>query len=164
MSEANIMVEAAGSSPVVTVPENGFDKALKSAKYLRISLQKDSSRTGIFEKNPTPREGASGNEIYVQPGQLGLGYGAREPAVASPATPWAYRRSQLKSPNGFLLLGTLASALISASIDGSVAIGKVGVHWFLFDATTLGALNAFSLLCRVATAVMAFLLALWFKK
>jgi hypothetical protein len=164
MPESVIYVKAVGSSPVVTVPALEFDPALQSAKYLRIALQSNPSKSGIFEVNPVPRGGASGGEIYVLPGQLGLDYDKREAVLASPATRWSYRRSQLRTTNGFLLLGTLASALISASIDGSLAVGKIGVSWFILDAATIDVLTAFSMLCKIVTAVLAFLLALWFKK
>jgi hypothetical protein len=164
MPESKVIVKAEGSSPVVTVPQNGFYPALRSASHLKITLEKYPTRNGIFEVNTTPREGAEGLDIYVQPGQLGLGYGESQSALASRATRWSYRLSQLRTPNGNLLLGTLASALISASIDGSLAIGKIGVQWFLIDAVTLDVLTAISMFCKIVTAVLAFLLAIWFKK
>jgi hypothetical protein len=164
MPESNVFVKAEGSSPVVTVPQNEFDPALESVKYLKIALQNDPARNGIFEVDANPRAGASGRDIFVQPGQLGLKYDEHQAAWASPATHWSYRLSQLRTPNGFLLLGTLASALISASIDGSFALGKIGVLWFLVDAAVIDVLSAFSMFCKIVTAVLAFLLAWYFKK
>lgn len=118
----------------------------------------------MFEVDRVPREGASGLEIYMQPGQLGLNYDEFVKASASPVTHWTYRRSQLNTPNGYLVLGTLVAATTAAWIDGSIAIGNVGPQLFLFSPTTLGVLGAVSLACKLLTALMAFLLAWWFKK
>jgi hypothetical protein len=67
-----------------------------------------------------PRFNASGTDIYLQPGQLGRKYDEHVEVSASPATRWAYRRSQLNTPNGYLVLGTLAAAATAAWIGGRV--------------------------------------------
>ena len=118
----------------------------------------------MFEVSLVPREGASGTDIDLQPGQLGLAYDQRVEALVSPATRWAYRRSQLDTPTGYLVLGTLAVATTAAWIDGSLAIGNLGTKLFLFSPAALSVLGAVSLCCKLLSAVMAFLLALWFKK
>jgi|SRR5665213_3870268 len=164
MHEWEVSLKAVGSSPVVTVPQNGLDDEPKSAKYLRIALKNTPSKCGIFELNPAPREGASGSVIYLQPGQLGLTYDESVKATASPATRWSYRRSQLRTTNGYLILATLVLALTSAFIDGSLALPKLGVQHFFFDSEALGAFGAISWFCKMLTALLAFLLALWFKK
>ena len=84
--------------------------------------------------------------------------------MASAATRWSYRRSQLRTTNGYLILATLASALTSAFINGSLALPKSGVQYFFLESETLGALGTNSWFCKMLTALLAFLLALWFKK
>jgi hypothetical protein len=164
MPETRAFVHAIGETAAASLPERGFESTLASAKYLRIVLQGSRSDAGVFEVNPVPREGASGTDIYLQPGQLSLKYDERVEASASPVTRWAYRRSQLNTPNGYLVLGTLAAASTAAWIDGSLAIGNLGTTLFLFSPATLGLLGAVSLCCKLLSALMAFLLALWFKK
>lgn len=164
MSESAVTVVGCGSTPAVTVPQNNFNAGLKSAKYLRIALLDNPSKKGVFEVNLTPREGASGSEIYLLPGQLGLEFDESKNATASPATQWSYRRSQLRTRNGYLVLGTLVASLVATSIDGSLALGKAGVEWFLIDPSAIAALGAVSWCSKLVTAMLAFLLALWFKK
>lgn len=163
MPETPVFVHAIGTTAAVSLPQHGLDP-LASARYLRIALTGSRSRVGVFEVNAVPREGASGTDIYLQPGQLNLDYDERVAALASPVTRWAYRRSQLNSPNGYLILGTLAAALTAAWIDGSLAIGNLGTTLFLLSPATLSVLGVVSLGCKLLSALMAFLLALWFKK
>lgn len=113
----------------------------------------------------TPRPGSEGIEIYLQPGQLKLSYGEKADATAKEVSVWAYRFSQLSTPTGLLVLGTLLSALTTGWIDGSIAIGKdMTPPIFMIEQGTFAVLSAISMICKVATAVMAFFLALWFKK
>jgi hypothetical protein len=164
MPETQVFVHAIGTTAAVSLPQHGLDSTLASARYLRIVLSGSPSRAGVFEVNAVPREGASGNDIYLQPGQFGLDYNARVAASASPVTRCAYRRSQLNTPSGYLVLGTLAAASTAAWIDGSLAIGNLGTTLFLLNSSTLGVLGGVSMFCKLLSAVMAFLLALWFKK
>ena len=50
------------------------------------------------------------------------------------------------------------------STVGSLAIGNTGAALFLFEPKTLGTLGFVSLIAKLLSAVLAFLLALWFKK
>lgn len=161
-----VLAYARGETAAVTLPSNPqFAPPLNSPKYLSIVLVSDSSRRGVFEVSKTPRAGANGIEIYLQPGQLKLKYGEKADATAKEVSVWAYRFSQLSTPTGLLVMGTLASALTTALIDGSVAIGKdMKPPMFLVEQQTFAVLSAISMTCKVATATMAFLLALWFKK
>jgi hypothetical protein len=161
----NVIVCARGETAAVTLPSNGqFDPPFNSPQYLSIVLDSDKSRRGVFEVSKTPRP-VAGKEIYLQPGQLKLHYGEKVDATAKQVSVWAYRFSQLNTPVGWLVLGTLASALTTASIDGSVAIGKdMSPPMFVIKQQTFAVLSAISMTCKVATAIMAFLLALWFKK
>jgi len=160
-----VIAYARGDTAAVTLPSNPqFDPPLDSPKYLSIALVSDSSRRGVFEVSKTPRPGANGTEIYLQPGQLNLKYGEKVDATAKQASVWAYRLSQLSTPTGVLILLTLACALTTAVIDGSVAIGKdMKPPMFVIEAQTFALLSAISMTCKVATAIFAFLLA-WFKK
>jgi hypothetical protein len=162
----SVIAFARGETAAVTLPPNPqFDPPFKSPKYLSIVLVSDNSRRGVFEVSKTPRAGANGKEIYLQPGQLKLKYGERVDATAKQVSVWAYRFSQLSTPIGLLVLGTLASALTTALIDGSVAIGKdMKPPVFVIEAQTFAVLSAISMTCKVATAIIASLLALWFKK
>jgi hypothetical protein len=166
MSTTNVIAYARGETAAVTLPSNArFEPPLNSPKYLSIALVADASRRGIFEVSKTPRAGAEGNEIYLQPGQLKLKYGERVEATAKEVSVWAFRLSQLSTPTGLLVLGTLISALTVALIDASVAIGRdMRPPVFLLEAQTFAVLSAISLICKWATAFMAALLALWFKK
>jgi hypothetical protein len=164
MSDTHAFVHAIGTTAAASLPQRGFESTVASARYLRIALAASPSRTGVFEVSLVPREGASGTDIHLQPGQLGLAYNQRVEALVSPATRWAYRRSQLDTPTGYLVLGTLAVATTAAWIDGSLAIGNLGTKLFLFTPTALSVLGAVSLCCKLLSAMMAFLLALWFKK
>jgi hypothetical protein len=164
MPETNVFVHAIGTAASASLPQLGFDPTLASAKYLRIVRPGVPPHEGVFEVNAVPREGASEPDIYLQPGQLGLAYDEHVAVIASPATRWAYRRSQLATPTGYLVIGTLIAATTAAWIDGSMAIGNLGTKLFLFSPATLGMLGAVSLCCKLASALMAFLLALWFKK
>ncbi|MCV0437980.1 MAG: hypothetical protein K5880_05075 [Hydrogenophaga sp.] len=163
MSEAQLVVRALGSGAEASLPEYGKGSELARARYLRIALKDDASRSGIFAVNPVVRAGAT-DEIFLLPGQLGLTHGERAPVSVVPASAWAYRRAQLFTPTGALVLGVLCTALISAGIDGSLALGKQGLVLGTFKAATLNGLAAVSMACKLLSAVLAFLLALWFKK
>jgi hypothetical protein len=160
-----IIAYARGDTTAVTLPSNGqFDPPFKSPKYLSIVLDSDHSRRGVFEVSKTPRAGAAGKEIYLQPGQLKLSYGEKAQATAKEVSVWAYRFAQLTTPVGWIVLVTLVSALTTAVIDGSVAIGKdMRPPIFVVETQTLAVLSAISMSCKITTALMAFLLARWFK-
>lgn len=164
MHEREVFVHTIGATAAASLPERGLDPEIASAKYLQIVLAGSPTRAGVFEVNAAVREGASGTDIYLQPGQLGLEYNQRVGALASPTTRWAYRRSQLHTPNGYLILGTFVVALTAAWIDGAFAIGNLGMTLFRFSAATLGVLGVVSLCCKLLSTLFAFLLALWFKK
>lgn len=165
MTEVKITVCAKGITPAASLAELGVDPVLASAKYLRIAVTGPPRREEVFAVDPNRRQGASGNEIQVMAGQLGLEFNKVAAGFASPATPWAYRRAQLlNTPNGRLVLGTLIAAWVAVWIDGSLAIGDKGVTLFLVEAKTLGVLSVVSLVAKLISAVLAFLLALWFKK
>jgi hypothetical protein len=163
MSKFEVVAAAEGSSAAITVPGNGPIADLRNAKWVRITT-KDSKRSGVFEVDPRPREGAEDNSVFVLPGSLGLKYGETASAVAVSMSRWAYRRSQLKSPTGLLLLLTLFAALVPATIDLSLAVGKSWFVWIWLDAGAIGALGVASFTCKMCTPIFAFLLALWFKK
>jgi hypothetical protein len=166
MSTTNVIAYARGETAAVTLPSKvEFDPPLGSPKYLSITLVSDPSRRGIFEVSKMPRVGAEGIEIYLQPGQLKLKFEERVDATAKEVSVWAYRFSQLATPTGLLVLGTLISALTVALIDGSVAIGRdMKPPVFQLEAQTFALLSAISMTFKLATAVMAFFLAMWFKK
>lgn len=164
MTEVKITVRAKGVTPAASLAELGVDPGLNSAKYLRIAITGPPGRKEVFAVDPIRRQGSTGNEIQVMPGLLGLTYNQIATGLASPATPWAYRRSQLNTPTGRLVLGTLLAAWIAAWIDGSLAIGNTGAALFLFEPKTLGTLGFVSLIAKLLSAVLAFLLAWWFKK
>ena len=156
-------VHARATEPGASRAQNNVDARLSTAKYLQLTTNGTKPRVGVFEVRV--REAASGNDIYVLPGQFGLqNYGDAVDALAAPATHWAYRRSQLNTPNGWLILATLIAALIAASIDGSFWLWDRGVHQFEFSPNAIGLMGAVSLGCKLTSAVTAFLLALWFKK
>lgn len=163
MSEVAVVLRALGTETSVSLPANGLED-LAGAKYLRLRRNDRTALVDVFQVAPVPREGASGKEVYVQPGQLDLSYGQRAPAQASRASSWAYRRSQLRTSTGYLVLATLVTAIVGAGIDGSLAIGKSGT--ILIDCSTamLSVLAAVSMTCKVLAALFAFLLALWFRK
>ncbi len=164
MAEVKITVRAKGVTPAASLAEFGVDPELNSAKYLRVAITGTPRREEVFAVDPNRRQGTTGIEIQVMPGQLGLTYNQSAAGFASPATPWAYRRSQLNTPTGYLVLGTLLAAWVAAWIDGSLAIGDKGVTLLLLEAKTLGILNFVSLIAKLISAALAFLLALWFKK
>jgi len=164
MPEPEIFAHAIGTTAAVSLPERGLEAELAAARYLRIALAGSPSRVGVFEVDKIPRVGAEGTDIYLQPGQLGLVYDEHVRVTASPVTRWAYRRSELNTPNGYLILGTFASALVVAGIDGSLAIGNLGTTLFEFDTATLGLFSMVSLFCKGLSAALAFLLAWGFKK
>jgi hypothetical protein len=166
MSTTKVIAYARGETAAVTLPSNAkFDPPLGAPKYLSITLVSDTSRRGIFEVSKNPRAGAEGKEIYLQPGQLKLKYGEQAEATAEEVSVWAYRLSQLNTPTGLLVLGTLISAFTVALIDGSVAMGNyMKPPVFLLEAQTFAVLSGISMICKWATAIMAALLALWFKK
>lgn len=147
----------------VSLPERGLDAAVVSARYLQITRTGAAQAAGIFEVSEV-RKGASGIEVRVQPGQLGLKYGEKVKATVSPSTRWRYRRAQLSTPTGFLIVATLAVALAVAWIDGSIAIGNLGVRVVELEPRGLAILAGVSLLLKLVSATLAFLLALWFKK
>lgn len=164
MPEIKISVRAKGETAAATLAEFQVDSRIDSAKYLRIAVTGPPRREEVFAVDPNRRQGASGNEIQVMAGQLGLNYNANAAGFASPVTRWAYRRSQLNTPTGRLVLGTLIAAWIAVWIDGSLAIGTIGITLFWFSANALGVLGITSLIFKLLSAVLAFLLALWFKK
>ncbi len=154
-----------GDTATVTLPERPeIDPALGSPKYLRITLERDQTRTGIFEVAKNPRAGSDGNEIWMQPGQLKLGWDEAQKAWAEPVSVWAWRRSQLATTNGALVLATFIAATSTAWIDSSLAIGKVVDPLWLFAPWALAAMSAVSMVGKFVTVGCAFLLALWFKK
>jgi hypothetical protein len=165
MSATAAVARGRGDTATVTLPERPeFNPALGSPKFLRITLECDQTRTGIFEVAKNARAGADGDEIWMQPGQLKLGLDEAQKAWAEPVSVWAWRRSQLATTNGALVLATFIAATSTAWIDGSLAIGKViGPRW-LFAPETLAAMSAVSMVGKFVTAGCAFLLALWFKK
>lgn len=165
MAEVKITVRAKGVTPAASLAEFGVDPGLNSAKYLRIAVTGPPRREGVFAVDANRRQGASGNEIQIMAGQLGFDFNKSAAGFASPATHWAYRRSQLiNTPSGRLLLGTLIAAWIAAGIDGSLAIGDKGVTLFVLEAKTLGILSFVSLTAKLTSAVLAFLLAFLVKK
>ena len=165
MAEVKITVCAKGITPAASLAELGVDPVLASAKYLRIAVTGPPRREEVFAVDPNRRQGASGNEIQVMAGQLGLEFNKVAAGFASPATRWAYRRAQLiNTPNGRLVLGTLIAAWVAVWIDGSLAIGDKGMTLFLFEAKTLGVLSVVSLVAKLISAVLTFLLAWCFKK
>ncbi|TAM98172.1 MAG: hypothetical protein EPN40_06780 [Rhodanobacteraceae bacterium] len=163
MSEISVLVHAIGASPEASLPERGLEQ-LVSARYLRIVTNGSPPRAAVFATGAIPREGAEGIEIHVRAGQLGLAYNERVSASATAVSVWAYRRFQLNTANGYLVVGTFAVTSTAAWIDTSLAIGKWGTMLFHFGAATLFWLGMVSLLCKLASAVLAFLLALWFRK
>jgi hypothetical protein len=163
MSEFEVIAAAEGSSAAITVPSNGPIADLRNAKWVRITT-KGSNKSGVYEVDQKPREGADGNSVFVLPGSLSLKYGESVPAVAVRVSRWTYRRSQLKSPTGLLLLLTLFAALVPATIDLSLAVGKSWFVWIWLDAGATAALGVASFTCKICTPIFAFLLALWFKK
>jgi hypothetical protein len=161
-AKTKAFVLAIGETPKASLPEHGFDTTLGAAKYLHIERQ-GLDYAGTFEVDPLRRPGASGMDIYLPPGQLGLNYNDHAAVLASPATRWAYRRAQLNTPTGRLIFATLVSSVTAAWIDGSLAIGKGGAL-IVVSQETLDWLTGISTVCKGASAVFAFLLALWFKK
>lgn len=165
MAEIKISVRAKGATPTASLAEFSVDPGLNSAQYLRIAVSGPPRREEIFAVDPNRRQGASGNEIQVMAGQLGLKYNETAAGLASPATPWAYRRSQLlNTPSGRLVLGTLIAAWVAVWIDGSLTIGEKGLTLLLVEAKTLGVLNLVSMIAKLISAILAFLLASGFKK
>jgi hypothetical protein len=164
MAEVKVSVRAKGTTPAASLAEFGVDPGLNSAQYLRIAVSGPPRREEVFAVDPNRRQGASGNEIQVLAGQLGLNYNQIAAGIASPMTAWAYRRSQLNTPTGRLVLGTLIAAWIAVWIDGSLAIGDKGVTLLLVDAKTLGVLNLVSMIAKLISAILTFLLASGFKK
>lgn len=158
-----MILHALGTEPSVSLPENGLND-LAGAKYLRLRREDRPALVDVFPVAPVPREGASGNHVYLQPGQLDLSYDQCVRGRASRASSWAYRRSQLRTPNGYLVLATLATAIAGAGIDGSLAIGKSGTILINCSTAMLAVLAAVSMACKVLAALFAFLLALWFRK
>ncbi len=159
------MVKARGDTTAVTLPERAqFNPPMGDPRYLRITLESDSTRTGVFEVARNPRAGAEGNEIWMQTGQLKLGFNEGQKAWAESASAWAWRQSQLATTNGGLVLATFIAAVTAAWIDGSLGIGKVMAPLWLFSDSALGAMSAVSMMAKFVTAACAFLLALWFKK
>lgn len=165
MSGSAVVAKARGDTATVTLPERPeFKPALGTPRYLRITLEGDQTRTGVFEVAKNPRAGAEGTEIWMQPGQLMLGFDEGQKAWAEPVSVWAWRLSQLGTTNGGLLLATFIAALTTGWIDGSLAIGKIIDPPWLFSTGTLAAMSAVSVVGKFVTAACAFLLALWFKK
>jgi hypothetical protein len=165
MAEVKITVRAKGVTPAASLAELGVDPGLNSAKFLQIAVTGPPSRKEVFAVDPNRRQGATGNEIQVMAGHLGLDFNKSAAGFASPATHWAYRRSQLiNTPSGRLLLGTLIAAWVAAWIDGSLAIGDKGVTLFVLEAKTLGTLSFVSLIAKMISAALAFLLAFLVKK
>lgn len=163
MPELKVFVHAVGSEPSVSLPENGLS-SLAGVKYLHLRRDDRSGVADVFQVANIPRKGASGVDVYLQPGQLGLTYDQRIAARVSPATSWAYRRSQLKTPTGFLVLATLVTTIAGAGIDGAIAIGKAGTILINCSIATLSLVTAVSMISKILAALFAFLLALWFKK
>lgn len=163
MSEVEVFLHALGTEPLASLPAHGLQD-LAGAKYLRLRRDDLPELVDVFPVARVPREGASGNRVYLQPGQLDLKYDQCVRAQASPASLWAYRRSQLRTPMGYLVLATLATAIVGAGIDGSLAIGKSGTILIHCSAAMLAALTAVSMACKILAALFAFLLALWFRK
>lgn len=158
-----MLLHALGTEPSVSLPANGLQD-LAGAKYLRLRRDDRPELVDVFPVARVPREGASGDHVYLQPGQLGLDYDQCVRAQASRASSWAYRRSQLRTPIGYLVLATLATAIVGAGIDGSLAIGKSGAILIHCSTAMLSALAAVSMTCKILAAFFAFLLALWFRK
>ncbi|WP_411833412.1 hypothetical protein [Pseudoxanthomonas mexicana] len=146
---------------MASLPEYGSGSELPHAGYLRI-VRKDDKQSVLLAVDPNRRPGADG-EIYLRPGQLGLGHDEAVEVSAVPASAWAYRRAQLFTRNGGLVLGLLCTTLSSVCIDGSLALGDRGVALLTFEAATLGVFAAVSMACKSFSAVLAFLLALWFR-
>jgi hypothetical protein len=163
VSDAQLYARTIGATAEASLPERGSGSELAKEKYLRIVRKDDPSRSGIFPVNPALRAGGE-SDIFLLPGQLGLEHDKRVEVSAASANAWAYRRSQLFTTNGFLVLGVLCLALSSVWIDGSLALGNLGLVIWKFKATTLGVLAAVSMGCKLLSAFLAFLLALWFKK
>lgn len=164
MSEAQVFARAIGSTAEASLPQYGNGSKLGKEKYLRIERKDDASRSGIFPVNSAVRPGGE-DDIFLLPGQLGLAYDQRAEVVATPATPWAYRRSQLFTTNGCLVMAVLCVAFLSAWIDGTLALGKLeNWAWLRFQASTLDAMTFVSWVCKLVSPMLAFLLALWFKK
>lgn len=164
MSEGPLVVRALGSSAEASLPQYGGGSELARARYLRIARLDDASRSGIFAVNPVLRPGAR-DQIFLLPGQLGLAHDGSAPVSAVPATAWAYRRAQLFTTTGALVLAVLCVAFLSAWIDGTLALGKLdGWAWLRFEASTLDAMAFVSWVCKLVSPMLAFLLALWFKK
>lgn len=160
-----VLLTAKGSTPAVTLPQHAqFNPKLVAPKYLRVELDSDASRSDVFEVAKNPRAGARGIELYIQPGQLQVAAGSTVKAWATPVSTWAWRRAQLGTTNGRLVLATLIAATTSAWIDGSLGIGKVIEPLWLFSPGVLGLMSTVSMFGKFVTAGCAFLLALWFKK
>ncbi len=159
-----IIARAAASTAEVSLPQHGRGSECIGTKYLRIQRRHDPGQKGVFVVSSAVREGAT-DEIHVLAGQLGLGHNEASEVLVSPATVWAYRRTQLATPNGALVLAVLCVALLAAWIDGTLALGKLpGWAWMHFETSTLDAMAAVSMTCKLVSPILAFLLALWFKK
>jgi len=161
--ETEICVHAVGTEPTASLPQLGLSN-LHGAKYLRIARKDQPKRADVFEVASTLREGASGIDVYIEPGKLGLQFNDYIDATALPVTIWAHRRAQLNTPYGHLVLATLFFSVLGAWIDGALAIGKYGAILFNVSLTTMAVLAAISVVCKIVIPVLGFALVLLFKK
>ncbi|HEX3633004.1 MAG TPA: hypothetical protein VHZ01_10890 [Casimicrobiaceae bacterium] len=112
----------------------------------------------------TPREAASGNVVWVSPGQLGLAANEARPVTVEAADKNAYQWMQLVGTGwGQLTLVGLALGLIGIGIDAAFDIGKYKLLFPTGDAVAASARVAAYVL-KALGLLIVFLQATWFKK
>lgn len=141
------------------VPGNRWTLTQAHIRMTRV----DNGSTAVFKVHVL--EGATGDEIYVAPGALGLAKdGERAEVDVVGLTKTDYHSARLfHTGSGRLVLATLVLAIVGVIADGSLELGKRGVVLFEFDRWVLNAVYVLSWFAKFATAFCAFLLASMFK-
>jgi hypothetical protein len=150
------------SSGQVSVPQQTWDKtSLRDARYVRL-IRSDNQASNVFKV--TPREAATGNVVWVSPGQLGLAAKEVCAVKVEAADKNAYQWMQLLGSGwGQLTLVGLALGLIGIGIDAAFDIGKYQVLFPTSDAVAAWArLGAYVL--KALGLLIVFLQATWFRK
>ena len=150
------------SSGLISVPQQTWDKSsLRDARYVRLT-RSDNQASNVFKV--TPREAATGNLVWVSPGQLGLAANEVRAVTIDAADKNAYQWMQLVGTGwGQLTLVGLALGLIGIGIDAAFDIGKYKLLFPTSDAMAAWARVAAYVL-KALGLLIVFLQATWFKK
>jgi len=138
-----------------SVPEPWRRIAGAGALFVRIQLANSKISVAFPIED---RKGASGNRIYIRPGVLGLGVGARQNCTVEVLSEREYRKYRLfRTRAGQALLVGLVGAILGTLIDTSLKIGaEMTTPWMVISEACNSALLGAAAILQISGLALVF--------